>query len=77
MVERSPEHGQATVEAPAEDASVAIDDNGIDVWDTDLGRLLAAARAEFLASRGHFLRSEEFEREWAEERGERRWLDEE
>ena len=36
---------------------------------TELVRLLAAARAEYLATHGRFLTGEEFEREWARERG--------
>lgn len=39
-----------------------------DIWQTGPGRLLAAARAEFLRSRGRFLDRDELEREWEEER---------
>ncbi len=36
---------------------------------TELGKRLIAARASYLAEHGRFLTREEFEREWARERG--------
>lgn len=48
-----------------------------DVCHTELGRLLIAARREFLEAEGRFLTSEELEREIAERRGGVSWDDEE
>ncbi|MBA3416819.1 MAG: hypothetical protein H0U10_16485 [Chloroflexia bacterium] len=47
-----------------------------DVRHTELGKLLIAARREFLEAEGHFLTPEELEREIAERRGGVRWDDE-
>ena len=44
---------------------------------TEVGRLLIAARREFLEAEGHFLSREELEREIAERRGGVSWDDEE
>ncbi len=47
-----------------------------EVRHTELGKLLIAARREFLEAEGHFLTLEELEREIAERRGGVRWDDE-
>ena len=49
-------------------STVEADATTDDIWQTRPGRLLAAARAEFLRARGRFLDREELEREWEEER---------
>ena len=61
---------------PAELEAAAAE--GLDrVRDTELGRLLIAARAEFLREEGRFLTREELEQEIAERKGGVSWDDEE
>jgi hypothetical protein len=50
----------AAANAAADGAAQAVGD---EIWQTTLGRLLAAARAEYTATRGRFLDREELERE--------------
>lgn len=62
------------------DADPAVDLNPLvdagDDWATPIGKLLAAARQEFAASRGGFLNRDDLAREWAEQRAASRSSDE-